>query len=294
MALNIIDMRAVPGDSAFLIDDGTTAVLLDSGFAFTGAIIAENIRKQLGERPLDYILLSHSHYDHVLAVPYIKRLYPRAKVVAGRHAAEVFCRPSARAVMRQLNEKAAIKYAVTAWEDRIDELQMDIAVQDGDRITCGGMRFTAVELPGHTRCAVGYYLEEHKLLLGVETLGVYFGGDTYLPSFLVGYQMTLDSFQKARALGAEGILLPHYGPVGQADMERYLDRSQEATQKTAERILEMLRSGKTEAEILVACKEEDYRENVSPIYPNDAFILNTKIMIEQTKKELLQKNTEAE
>lgn len=285
--IQITDVRVVPGDSAFLIDDGTTAVLYDAGFAFTGTAIAENIRKALGERKLAYILLSHSHYDHVLAVPYIKRIYPDAKVVAGRHAGEVFQKPTARAVMRQLNEKAAAKYGAAQWEDLIDELQVDMTVEDGDEITCNDLHFTAISLPGHTRCAMGYYLEENKLLLGAETLGVYFGGQTYLPSFLVGYQLTLDSFQKARALGAEGILLPHYGPVGQTDMERYLDRSQEATRQTAERILEMLQSGKTEEEILAVCKEEDYRENVSPIYPIDAFILNTKIMIEQTKKELL-------
>lgn len=294
MEITVTDMRAVPGDSAFLIDDGVTAVLYDSGFAFTGGIIAENIRKQLGERPLEYILLSHSHYDHVLAVPYIKRIYPKARVVAGRHAAQVFARPSARAVMRQLNEKAAAKYGAAPWEDRIDELQVDITVEDGDRITCGGLHFTAVGLPGHTRCAVGYYLHERKLLLGVETLGVYFGGDTYLPSFLVGYQMTLDSFQRAKGLGAEEMLLPHYGLADQEALRRYLDRSEAATRQTADRILTLLQQGRTEEEILALCEREDYRDNVSPIYPIDAFYLNTAIMIGQTQKELLQKNTEAE
>lgn len=294
MTYSITDVRAVPGDSAFLIDDGTTAVLYDSGFAFTGAAIGENIQKLLGTRSLDFILLSHSHYDHVLAVPYIKQIYPQAKVVAGRHAAEVFARPSAKAVMRQLNEKAAIKYAAAPWEDRIDRLQVDISVEDGDRITCGGLHFTAVGLPGHTRCAMGYYLEECKLLLGVETLGVYFGGDTYLPSFLVGYQLTLDAFRKVGQLEAEGILLPHYGPVGREKMQIYLERSEAATRQTAERILAQLRQGWTDEEILAACEEQDYRDNVSPIYPIDAFYLNTAIMIGQVKKELLEKNTEAE
>lgn len=32
--LTITDVRAVPGDSAFLIDDGKTALLYDTGFAF--------------------------------------------------------------------------------------------------------------------------------------------------------------------------------------------------------------------------------------------------------------------
>ena len=42
--LTITDVRAIPGDSAFLIDDGETAVLYDTGFGFTGYAVAEKIR----------------------------------------------------------------------------------------------------------------------------------------------------------------------------------------------------------------------------------------------------------
>ena len=57
--IRITDVRAVPGDSAFLIDDGATAVLYDSGFAFTGRAVADNLRQVLGKRTVDYILLPH-------------------------------------------------------------------------------------------------------------------------------------------------------------------------------------------------------------------------------------------
>ena len=67
--ITITDVRSVSGDGAFLLDDGKTAVLYDTGFGFTGCKIAENIQKALGSRSLDYILLTHSHYDHVLATP---------------------------------------------------------------------------------------------------------------------------------------------------------------------------------------------------------------------------------
>ena len=79
--LKITDVRALEGDSAFLIDDGKTSVLCDSGFAFTGARVADNIRNVLGSRGLDYIFLTHSHYDHALGSVYAKKAYPDAKVV---------------------------------------------------------------------------------------------------------------------------------------------------------------------------------------------------------------------
>ena len=59
-AWRVTDVRAIPGDSAFLLDNSQTAILFDSGFGFTGQRIAENIRCVLGCRRLDYIFLSHS------------------------------------------------------------------------------------------------------------------------------------------------------------------------------------------------------------------------------------------
>ena len=285
--ITVTDVRVVSGDCAFLLDDGKTAVLYDTGFAFNGYAIAENIKKVLGSRKLDYILLTHSHYDHVLATPYITKVYPGAKVIAGEYVAQIFQRSSAKALMRDLDSKAAIKYGAPDYEDMIDQLKVDITVQDGDSFRCGDFLFTAIALPGHTHCSYGFYLPEHKLLLGSETLGVYFGYGKYLPFFLVGYQLTLDSFAKVRQLHVEKILLPHYGVVDREEAEVYLENSEESTREIAQTMLSMLKDGKTNEEILAFFEERDYRENVRPTYPIDAFHLNTSIMIEQIRKELL-------
>jgi glyoxylase-like metal-dependent hydrolase (beta-lactamase superfamily II) len=87
--LTVTDVRIHKADSGFLLDDGQTAILLDSGFGFTGDRMAEKIRAQLGQRKLDYIFLTHSHYDHALGAAYILRHYPEAQVVAGAYAAKI-------------------------------------------------------------------------------------------------------------------------------------------------------------------------------------------------------------
>ena len=283
--LTITDVRAVSGDGAFLIDDGQTAVLYDTGFAFTGYAVADNVCRILGERPLDYILLTHSHYDHALGSIYLRRRYPNVKVIAGNYAQTIFGKPSARAVMRDLDRKAAAAYGVTEYEDLIDELRADLTVSDGDRITCGRMVFTAVELPGHTKCSVGYYLAENRLLLSTETLGVYLGTDLFLPSYLVGYQMTLDSIRKAGELDVEQILLPHYGVVSGENARRYLSRGTETAEKNAMQIRTLLDSGNSVEEVLEFMTETIYTDQVKPVYPYDAFRLNTEIMIRLVKKE---------
>ncbi len=130
----VTDVRSQKGDSAFLIDDGKTSILYDTGFGFTGFEIAENIKSALGERNLDYIFLTHSHYDHALGSAYILRHYPTAKVVAGEYAVGIFQRDGAKRTMRELDAKFAARCGVTDYEFLGDELRVDIAVKDGDII----------------------------------------------------------------------------------------------------------------------------------------------------------------
>ncbi|MBO5273924.1 MAG: MBL fold metallo-hydrolase, partial [Clostridia bacterium] len=148
--IKITDVRSHKGDSAFLIDDGKTAILYDSGFAFTGFGVAENIKSILGERKLDYIFLTHSHYDHALGAAYVLKYWSNAKVAAGEYAAKIFAKPTAKAVMRDLDKKFAIRCGVADYEDLIDDLRVDVPVADGDLIKAGDMEFTVLNLPGHT------------------------------------------------------------------------------------------------------------------------------------------------
>lgn len=250
--------------------------------------MAERVRQVLGERPLDYILLTHSHYDHALGSVYLRRSYPDVKVVAGAYADRIFRKPTARAVMRELDRKAARSWGIADYEDLIDELRVDIPVSDGDTVCCGDLSFQVVALPGHTKCSIGFYLPENRLLLGTETLGVYFGDGIYLPSYLVGYQMALDAIHRAKQLEIASILLPHYGPVAGAEAADYLVCAEKNARETAERILSLLRSGKTREEILDQLTGEYHSPRVAPVYPIDAFRLNTGIMIDLIRRELLE------
>ena len=283
--IKIYDVRAHQADSAFLIDDGKCAILYDSGFAFTGDAVAQNIKKILGKRELDYIFLTHSHYDHALGSVYAKKLWKDAKVVAGEYATRIFLKPTARAVMRDLDRKFAKTCGVDEYEDLIDNLSVDIPVSDGDTIKAGDMEFRVLNLPGHTRCSVGYYCEEHKLLLCCESIGVYNGKDDVVPSYLVGYDMVLRSISRVEELGAEQILVPHYGVVSGDEAKLYLRRARESAEETAREIVGMLKMGRGKAEIAEFFKNKFYRGYIKTIYPIDAMELNTGITIDLLARE---------
>ncbi len=287
-SLKITDVRAIPGDSAFLIDDGKTAILYDSGFAFTGYAVADKIKKELGDRPLDYIFLTHSHYDHALGSVYALEYWPDAKVVAGEYAVKIFQKDSAKAVMRDLDRKCAAKYGVTEYEDLIDHLRVDLPVRDGDQIQAGEMEFTVLELPGHTRCSIAYYLEKEKLLLSCETLGVYDGKETLFPSYLIGYQVTLDSIAKAKKLEIEHLLLPHFGLLDREQTAYYLKNAEISALETAEEIVSILKAGGSHQDAFAFFEKKFFKDpKLFEVYPRDAMELNTGITIKLLQKELI-------
>ncbi len=283
---SVYDVRCQPGDSAFLIDDSVTSVLYDTGFGFTGFKVAENIKKILGDRKLDYIFLTHSHYDHALGSPYILRYYPDAKVVAGKYAANVFARPGAKALMRDMDAKFAEKCGVSEYEFLGDELRVDIPVSEGDVISTGDMTFEVVELPGHTKCSVGYYCKEYSLLLSSETLGVYDGEDVIVPSYLVGYNDSLRSIDKMLTYDIKRIVAPHFGLLDAKQTQYFLSNAKRCSVEAADFIFAELQNGTPDEDIVEKFKQRYRHGYISQIYPEDAINLNTTIMIELLKKEL--------
>ncbi len=287
--IKITDVRCQKGDAAFLIDDGKTSILYDTGFGFTGYEVAKNIKSVLGERKLDYIFLTHSHYDHALGSAYILRHYPDAKVVAGAYAAGIFGRDGAKRTMKELDAKFAEKCGVYDYEFLGDELKVDIPVEDKDVISAGDMDFEVVALPGHTRCCIGFYCREKGLFLSNETLGVYDGEKTIFPSYLVSYEDALKSIDKVKKMNIKYLLAPHYGLLSELQTKFFLENMKRASEETAQEILASLHKGDAEDEIIRMIKDKFWHGYIREVYPEDAINLNTSIMIALVKNELFSK-----
>ena len=285
--IKITDVRVHVGDAGFLVDDGVTSILYDTGFGFTGEALAQKVKKELGDRKLDYIFLTHSHYDHVLGAPYVASLYPEVKIIAGEYAAKIFGKPTAKETMRRLDRNFALKCGITDYEDHEDDLRVDITVKDGDELKLGDMVFTVINLPGHTRCSVGLYLAENKLLLSTETLGIYLKPGIIIPSYLIGYEVTLNSIRRAKALDIENILVPHNRVLNREETKEYLETSEHVAIEVADKIKNIFFEGGTFDDAKAYFTERFYTDEVKPIYPIDAYNLNTDATINLIKRELV-------
>lgn len=279
--VKVTDMRIHPGDSGFLIDDGKTAILIDSGYGFTGFAMAQKIKDHLGERPLDYIFLTHSHYDHALGSAYILETYPNATVVAGTYAASIFRRAGALRKMEELDRSIAAISGTTDYPFLGDRLRVDIEVNDGDVVKAGDLTFKVLDLPGHTKCSVGFYCQEEAMLIATETLGIYDGGEVILPSFLVSFENTLASIDRVLALKIDRLLIPHLGDLEQERTRFYLDNIRRRSVESAEEYAAALREGRSTEEIATDYIKRYRKGYVEKIYPPEAMMLNTTLMIDR-------------
>ena len=137
------------GGETFLIFGSEKTALYDCGMAYSANSTIDNIHRELkshGRIQLDIILLSHTHYDHIGALPYILKEWPAATVYAAEKAKSVFESEGARKTMERLGEsayhefKAAYgnefeKYEVP--EIITDGLRVDIVCKDDDFIDLG-------------------------------------------------------------------------------------------------------------------------------------------------------------
>lgn len=282
----ITNVGGTPGGEAFLLVTSGKTALVDSGFSYSAGRMVSNIKDILQNRPLDYVLLTHSHYDHASGSAYVQDAWPDVKVIGSAYAKRILEKPSARAVMRKMNDNAARLAGVDTYEDRIDRLHIDITVSDGDMISLGPMKLQAISAPGHTKCCTAFWCEDEKLLLSCETLGVDAGNGVVMPCYMVGYGLAMQSVEKLAALGAEKILTPHRGLLTGEACIAFIENAIYWNKEFIRRAAAGVRDGKGEAELAREFKELFYTPFMAEVQPEKAFDLNLSYTIPMLMKEI--------
>lgn len=138
------------------------ALLVDPG---GNALDIKNALFKIKNLNLKYILLTHAHYDHVLALDEIKKEYPKADVIIGEKDVEF---------LRSVPVQGIYERKV------LPQIKSEIiAVTEGEYLTFGDGNIKVLETPGHTPGGV-CYLIDRKLFSG-DTLFYHTIGRTDLP-----------------------------------------------------------------------------------------------------------------
>ena len=140
-----------------LFDDGGQTTLVDSGYVSHAEQTVDLVHRALGGRPLDRLINTHSHSDHIGGNAALKEAFDcRIVVPAGLHAAIADWDKDAL-LLSPLGQRSA-------------RFQHDELIADGDEIEMGGLNWRALAVPGHDMEALAYYNPENRLLISGDAL----------------------------------------------------------------------------------------------------------------------------
>lgn len=112
------------------------------------------------------VLLTHGHYDHMLAADEARRAYG-VKVYAHELEEEVLSDP-----VKNLSGLWAAAHTMRA----------DVTVKDREELSIAGFAIRVLHTPGHTQGSVCYYFPEERALISGDTLFAQSVGRTDFPT----------------------------------------------------------------------------------------------------------------
>lgn len=154
----------------------------------------QNRIEDMGCNPVA-ILLTHGHFDHILAVNALKDLYPQIKVYACTAEKDLLETPA-------MNCSSMI--------GRTCSVEADVYVTDMEQLNLAGMNIQVIKTPGHTKGCCCYYLQEENVLFSGDTLFEGSIGRTDLPTGNMGE--LLESLKKLLSTLPEDVdVFPGHG-----------------------------------------------------------------------------------
>jgi glyoxylase-like metal-dependent hydrolase (beta-lactamase superfamily II) len=268
-----------------LVGENHTA-FIDCGMAFCAEETIQKAKNSLNGRVLDYIFFSHTHYDHIGALPFFRKEWPKLRTVTSVIGAEILLKDTPRRVIRQLSLVAAETHGVMIDANYSDDVfRADVIVKEGDSISLGGLCVQILETPGHTRDSLAFFIPELEVLVLNETSGVLMPDGSIYPGYLTSYTDTINSIDKCRQIPYKFLSLPHRSIVSDEDANGFFERTLVVTTVCRNFILSMKEKGLNENEMQDLFCKQYYSEILANFQPKEAFMANARATISCTLKE---------
>jgi glyoxylase-like metal-dependent hydrolase (beta-lactamase superfamily II) len=281
--INCIAHKTSEGN--LLIGEECTA-LFDCGMAHCADGTIQNIKNSLKGRQLDYLFITHTHYDHIGSLPFLRDEWPSLRLVTSQTGAEILLKDTPRRVIRELSIVAANENNVkidATYSD--DAFHADVIVKDGDTMLLGGVSVKTLETPGHTRDSLSFFIPELELLVVSETAGFMMPDGTVYPTYLTSFNDTVNSIEKSRKIPYKILSFPHYGIVAEKYANSFFDKSMKAVIDCRDFILDM-NEKKLDKEAMFEKYVQKYgSEELYGYQPWDAFAVNARATIACTLRE---------
>ncbi len=267
---------------------GEECMLVEGGTGATFGIIVDQI-KVLGIEPeaVKYIILTHTHADHIGAVPHFKRAWPHIKLLASDIGKQTLARTELFKQFQLIDLGIAqlmkAKSEIDALPDPVKNysFHVDSVVQEGDKIDLGrGTVWHVYETPGHSPCHLSLLEEKEKILVLGDATGFYVPEkDMFWPNYFQSVHLYCDSIRKLAGLDAERAVLSHNGAIN-GDVRGYLEKAMKETEKYYRETVE--RTNRGEAVEKIAMDKARYVDSLTDIQPFKTIYDLCEVMIKNS------------
>src|SRR4030043_482873 len=199
-------------------------------------------------KKLKYLVVSHSHFDHCGAAPYLKRKFPHIQILASAYAENIFAKEKAVGFIAASNKYTIDQLGLQSEFERLnlqfDGIHVDRVVTENDIIDLGdGIEVHFLEAPGHTRCSIAAYVPKLQALFPADAMppptddteAVFFPGPQY------NFGMYKQSMERLASLEVEIFASEHYGVVTGDQARQLLQEGLSQTEKFQNHITELYR-----------------------------------------------------
>lgn len=264
---------------------GKKSFLIDGSISPYSQKIVDSIKRVLGDKKLDAVLLTHSHYDHTGALPMISREFDPI-IYGSARTVELLKKKKVLKYIEKLNRKFGEILNLSSGIEFSGFKNLK-EVNEGDRLVLEkGKYFQVFETPGHTKCSVSYFLEPNGILFPGDAAGVMERKGKIKPLFLSNYSSYLNSIKKLLKLDASILALPHNRYIkGRERVKHFLISSLDRTENLGNLIKKYLLAGEKPETVAKKVLAAEFPEPTVQ-GPDEAFNINLNAMVNAIKNEI--------
>ncbi|MGZ3494286.1 MAG: MBL fold metallo-hydrolase [Thermodesulfobacteriota bacterium] len=230
----------------YLLEGKNDSMIVSGGMSYIVPDLLQQFKQfDIDEKRIKYILVLHSHFDHVGIVPFFKRRHPEMEVYASERAWEILRMDKAILTINEFSRNVAKRMKRENIFSTYDlEWGNDVSgktIREGDRISLEDLEVSIFETPGHSSCCIAAYVPELKVLFPTDGGGIPFD-ETIVTSGNSNFTKYQQSLERLKDLEVDYYCADHYGYVIGKEAGEFISRSITMAEKNRARMEQVYRS----------------------------------------------------